>query len=81
MVMECKENEKQSIREGDKRMKQRIIRILSGVAGAVLLIGSFPARELLTTIACDAMRIAGFACIFVYSIMQIKSNKKNEKYE
>ncbi len=42
---------------------------------AGLLLGSFPAREFLGTLACDLMRIGGFLLLLVYIVGRLKKQR------
>lgn len=44
----------------------------------VLMIGSFPVKNLLSVRAGDIMRLIGFILLIVYSIMKFKSNNSNK---
>ena len=41
---------------------------IMAIATVVLLIGSFPARDIWGTVVSDIMRLAGFALLIVYLV-------------
>lgn len=54
----------------------KIARIIVGVIGAILLIGSFPVRHYYGQPSCDVVRIIGFVLLIIYLIMKLWANKK-----
>lgn len=54
----------------------KIARIIVGVIGAILLIGSFPVRHYYGQQFCDVVRIIGFVLLFIYLGMTLWANKK-----
>lgn len=57
-------------------MKQKFW--LLAIVIVVLMIGSFPVKNLLSVRAGDIMRLIGFILLIVYSIMKFKSNNSNK---
>lgn len=57
-------------------MNKKVIRIVLAILSAVLLLGSFPIRNIYGTMICDIMRIIGFILLAAYSIISIRGNKQ-----
>lgn len=53
----------------------KIARIIVGVIGAILLIGSFPVRHYYGQQSCDVVRIIGFILLIIYLVMNLWANK------
>lgn len=51
----------------------------TGIIAAVLLIGSFPLRELYGERICDISRIIGFVFLIFFTVLKLQSkNDKNQ---
>lgn len=51
----------------------------TGIIAAVLLIGSFPLRELYSERICDISRIIGFVFLVLFIVLKLQSkNDKNQ---
>lgn len=52
---------------------------LMAAAIVVLLIGSFPVREIWGETACDVMRLTGYVLLIKYGIQKAISHRNREK--
>lgn len=51
----------------------------TGIIAAILLIGSFPLRELYGEMSCDISRLIGFVFLILFTVLKLQlQNDKNQ---